>query len=136
MLAILGRVADACSVAKETIAEDAQNIFPKMAAALKHALLGERTALLSLITGDFEYFCWNDPECPVFVAGWFALVDERDRAIEWLERWLDRGSINYPWLAHGDPWLQPLRTEPRFQRLLDRIRPEWERFVPRFRPPD
>jgi hypothetical protein len=23
---------------------------------------------------------------------------------------------------------------PRFQRLLDRVRPEWERFVPRFKP--
>ena len=45
---------------------------------------------------------------------------------------LDRGSINYPMLAKGDPLLQPLRGEPRFQRLLDCIRPEWERFVPRF----
>jgi hypothetical protein len=56
----------------------------------------------------------------------------RDGALDWLERLLDRGSINYPMLAHGDPMLQPLRSEPRFQRLLDRIRPEWEHFDPRF----
>jgi hypothetical protein len=30
-------------------------------------------------------------------------------------------------LAHG---------EPRFQRLLDRIRPDWKRFVPRFQGTD
>ena len=35
-------------------------------------------------------------------------------------------------LAHGDPLLANLRGEPRFQRLLDRVRPEWEAFVPRF----
>jgi hypothetical protein len=70
------------------------------------------------------------------MAGWFALVNERERALDWLEHWVDRGSINYPMLAHGDPLLQPLRGEPRFQRLLDRVRPEWERFVPRFQAVD
>ena len=37
-------------------------------------------------------------------------------------------------LAHGDPLLERLRGDPRFQRLLDRVRPEWESFVPRFQP--
>ncbi len=39
-------------------------------------------------------------------------------------------------LARSDPLLEPPRGEPRFQRLLDRIHPEWERFVPRFKAPD
>jgi serine/threonine protein kinase len=50
------------------------------------------------------------------------------------ERWLDRGAINYPLLAHIDPFFEPLRRELRFQRLVDRIKPEWEQFVPRFGP--
>ena len=132
MLARLGRIADACSAAEEIVAENAQDVWAQLAQALKHALLGEREPLVALITGEFESFCWNDPEAPEWIAGWFALVNERDRALRWLEHWVDRGSINYPALAHGDPLLQPLRGEPRFQRLLDRVRPEWERFVPRF----
>ncbi|MCX6633839.1 MAG: tetratricopeptide repeat protein, partial [Acidobacteria bacterium] len=132
MLARLGRIADACSAAEEIAVENAQDVWAQLAQALKHALLGEREPLVALITGEFESFCWNDPEIPEWFAGWFALVNERDRALRWLEHWVDRGSINYPMLAHGDPLLQPLRGEPRFQRLLDRVRPEWERFVPRF----
>jgi hypothetical protein len=84
------------------------------------------------MSGDLESYCWNDPECPVFIAGQFGLIGERERALQWLGHWVDRGSINYPMLAHGDPLLQPLRGEPRFQGLLDRVRPQWERFVPLF----
>jgi serine/threonine protein kinase len=54
------------------------------------------------------------------------------RALDWLEHWIDRGSINYPKLTNGDPLLANLRGKPRFQRLLDRIRPTWESFIPRF----
>jgi len=37
-------------------------------------------------------------------------------------------------LARIDPFFEPLRGELRFQRLLDRVKPEWERFEPRFGP--
>jgi serine/threonine protein kinase/tetratricopeptide (TPR) repeat protein len=132
VLARLGRIGDACRVAEETVAENAEDAIAQLVTAFKHALLGEREALLALITGKFEASSWHDPECPEWFAGWFALVNEHDRALDWLEHWVDRGNINYPMLAHGDPLLQSLRGEPRFQRLLDRVRPEWERFVPRF----
>jgi non-specific serine/threonine protein kinase len=133
MLAKLGRTPEACSLAEEYAAENEWNIGVQQATASKHAWRGEREPLLAAVTGELESFVWNDPEWPEWFAGLFALVNERDRALQWLERWIDRGSFNYPMLAHGDPWLQPLRGEPRFQRLLDRIRPEWERFVPRLK---
>jgi tetratricopeptide (TPR) repeat protein len=134
MMARLGSMEDACRVADETISENPEDAWAWLVTALKHALLGEREYLLSKLTDEFGAICWNDPEGPQWAAGWLALVNERDRALDWLERWVDRGSINYPLLAHGDPLLEPLRGLPRFQRLLDRVRPEWESFVPRFQP--
>jgi serine/threonine protein kinase/tetratricopeptide (TPR) repeat protein len=134
MLARLGRNDEACMAAEETLEEDNEDAFAREVTAFRHALCGEREALLASLAGPGQSYLWNDPETPEWAAGWLALVGEKEKALDWLEHWIDRGSSNYPMLAHGDPLLQSLRGEPRFQRLLDRIRPEWEQFVPRFQP--
>jgi serine/threonine protein kinase/tetratricopeptide (TPR) repeat protein len=136
MLARLGRCDEACKAADETLEENSEDIFAVMVTAFRHALLGERVSLLAVLEGPGRSFLWNDPEAPEWAAGWLALVDEKEKALDWLDHWIDRGSINYPMLARGDPLLEGLRAEPRFQRLLDRIRPEWERFTPRFQSSD
>jgi len=35
-------------------------------------------------------------------------------------------------LVRIDPFSEPLGGQLRFQRLLDRVKPQWERFEPRF----
>ena len=82
--------------------------------------------------GPARELLWTDSECPLWTAGWLAQVEERELALDWLEHWVDRGSFNYPMLAHGDPLLENLRGEARFGRLIERVRPMWEAFVPRF----
>jgi len=49
-------------------------------------------------------------------------------ALEWLEHGLDIGAINYPFLAKLDPWLANIRSDPRFQKLMERVKYEWEHF--------
>jgi eukaryotic-like serine/threonine-protein kinase len=130
----LGRTVDAITAADRVAAESPTAPHVVLHNAYRHAVRGERDALAGLISGELESALWNDGEAPEWFAGLFGLVGDRDRAFRWLERWIDRGAINYPLLAHGDPLLEPLRKELRFQRLLDRIKPEWEAFVPRFQP--
>jgi len=60
------------------------------------------------------------------MAAFCAMIDARDQAIDWLERAARRGFINYPMLAEYDPFLKRLRGEPRFARLLDEVKREWE----------
>ena len=133
-LAWLGRTADACRVADETIAQDPGDMFGRAVAALKHALLGQAAPVLDFANGPLRPYLWNDAEWPWWLAGWLTLVHEHDQAYVWLDRWLKRGAINYPMLARIDPFFEPLRGDLRFQRLLDRVKPEWERFEPRFGP--
>jgi eukaryotic-like serine/threonine-protein kinase len=134
MLARLGRSEEACGAAADTVAENSRDAIAMMVTAFRHALRGEREALLASLDDRARSFLWNDAEGPEWVASWLALVGEKEKALDWLEHWIERGAFNYPMLEHGDPLLQSLRGIPRFQRLLDRVRPEWERFVPRFQP--
>jgi TolB-like protein len=60
----------------------------------------------------------------------FALMGMRDRALFWLRASIDRGFINYPYLADHDPAFRPLRNDPRFEYLLNSVRERWERFEP------
>jgi TolB-like protein/thioredoxin-like negative regulator of GroEL len=58
----------------------------------------------------------------------FALADNRTAALRWLQRSIDRGFINYPFLARHDPCLRRLRRDVRFQRLLQQVRLRWRAF--------
>ena len=51
-----------------------------------------------------------------------------DRALDWLAIAIDRGFINYPFLAQHDPFFATLRSDPRFQELMETVRDRWERF--------
>jgi len=56
------------------------------------------------------------------------LIDEKDEAIDWLEEVVKWGFINYPFLNEIDPFLENIRSEPRFKKLMKRVKHEWENF--------
>jgi len=68
-----------------------------------------------------------DAEAPTrYQRAWYAAqalvaIGERERAVEMLSRATADG-INLWWIAH-DPYLRPLRSDPRFQRMIDEVRP-------------
>jgi len=134
LLARAGRLDDALRAAEADAA--AQHSFSAWSAMLAHALRREGSRVVSVAEGPAHELLWTDAESPLFAGGCLALAGECERALDWLERWVDRGSFNYPLLAQGDPLLESVRGEPRFRRLLDRVRPVWENFVPRFASPD
>jgi DNA-binding winged helix-turn-helix (wHTH) protein/TolB-like protein len=51
----------------------------------------------------------------------FAQLGEADESLTWLERAADTGFPCYPWFEK-DPLLDPVRSTPRFARLLDRLK--------------
>jgi serine/threonine protein kinase/tetratricopeptide (TPR) repeat protein len=57
---------------------------------------------------------------PWMVAGIYAGLGEKDKAIEWLERAYKDRSPNIT-LLKVDPWFDSLRSDPRFQDLLRRM---------------
>jgi len=62
------------------------------------------------------------------LAGFFALLDEKKEALDWLENAVDRGIKNYPFINRLDPFLANIRGEERFKKLMERVKYEWEHF--------
>jgi tetratricopeptide (TPR) repeat protein len=69
-----------------------------------------------------EWWSWHVAEC-------FAVIDDRERAIDWLENAFQRGFRNYPYLAtHPTTLFRRLDDHPRLQELLGRMKTAWEQF--------
>ncbi len=65
------------------------------------------------------------------MASAYSLLGLRDDAMRWLRISIDRGFINYPYLAELDPFLADLRQDPEFVQLMVELRPRWQALVAR-----
>jgi TolB-like protein/tRNA A-37 threonylcarbamoyl transferase component Bud32 len=130
MLAANGRreegVAMLDAVARDTSAMAWARLAPAMACALR----GERDELLRIMTPELRAAAKWDEIFAWWVADCFALVNEPETAIDFVERAVEFGFINAPWLSKYEPFLANLRGEPRFGRLMERVRRAWGAFEP------
>ena len=67
-----------------------------------------------------EYLAWH-------LGAGYALVGETERALAWLDHAANMGFVNYPFLL-ADPLLEPIRGEPGFGLLAERVKRDWEAF--------
>lgn len=119
--------------------EEAAAILGKSAEALRGTALGREAAFLQFgLRGDRERALPLAPAtgdaiqnefAAMFAADAFAAIGCRDEAIGWVGNAVDRGFINYPFLAEYDPFLETVRREPGFTRLLAAVKPRWEAVV-------
>ena len=81
--------------------------------------LGETAALVTAV-------CWASSSVA------FGAASQRigSLSVNWLRVAVDRGYINHPFLARYDPCLEQVRSEPRFQQLLELVRERWRSFEP------
>ena len=86
----------------------------QLAVLFRHLLSGNRAEAVRAIEN------WGSRLQPQVKASYYALLGDKDRAIELLENGLDEG---YPGVMWANAWLsfEPLRDDPRFQDLLLRM---------------
>ena len=86
----------------------------QLAVLFRHLLSGNRAEAVRAIE------TWGSRLQPQVKASYYALLGDKDRAIELLENGLDEG---YPGVMWANAWLsfEPLRDDPRFQDLLLRM---------------
>ena len=102
--------------------------FSELLRFSRFAVQGRKDQAIAALSDGVKHYCWVDPDLPWLMAGLYSAMKEKDEAFRWLKRAIDRGWINYPLFAEQDPLYENIRNDARFQKLMDRIRPEWERF--------
>ena len=127
-LAYMDKIDEAGLIFDQIAREQPGGFFADLSLALKYALGGKKSEALRQLdsnprlqnTRDFQYVYWIT-EC-------YALIDEKERALDWLERDVDLGMINYPLMNELDPFLKNIRGEERFRKLMARAKKEWDDF--------
>jgi TolB-like protein/Flp pilus assembly protein TadD len=101
----------------------------RVALFLTHAAAGESRQALALLSPELESVAGASDMFARFLAQGFAWAGMQAAALKWLQTAVDRGFINYPFLARHDPSFKALRGEPKFRELLAAVRNRWERFT-------
>jgi len=104
------------------------HVHTKLALMLKHGLQGDKERALHDMTDDFREWCRGEGGWSSFIAHSFALLNEKEEALDWLEHAVNQGYIDYPYFSKNDPYLENVRREPRFKKLMERVKHEWENF--------
>jgi TolB-like protein len=117
------------SAVVESFPSDVRDTVPaRITFFLALSAAGKPREAQAMLTPQIESAAGAADVFPRFLAQGFALAGMTDPALRWLELAVDRGFINYPFLARHDPFFKPLRREPRFKRLLEVVRSRWEAF--------
>ncbi|HJP60253.1 MAG TPA: tetratricopeptide repeat protein [Gemmatimonadaceae bacterium] len=128
MLAANGRRDEAIVIFDAVARETPLIAWTQLAPAMACALRGDREGVRRAITPELRAAAWWDDIFSRWAADCFALVNERDSALDFLERAVDFGYINSPFLSQHEPFLANIRGEPRFVRLMERVHRGWEAF--------
>jgi TolB-like protein/Tfp pilus assembly protein PilF len=89
------------------------------ALAVAEAASGDRAAALAIVQ-DLERRVGTELVPPVQIAQAYAGLGDATRGLQWLNRGIDEHDIYIP-ENFFDPLLDPLRTDPRFARVLERM---------------
>ena len=103
-------------------AEQAQTGF------LLHALGGDRERALAYATDTHRNGISNEFSARVALDG-YALLGMQEEGVWWLRRAVELGYLHWPNMAEGAVFLESLRGTREFQRVLDEVKPRWEKLV-------
>jgi eukaryotic-like serine/threonine-protein kinase len=128
ILALDGRVDEAVEKLEAMSSGSDESFFFQLGRFYGHALRGDKDAALGCVSEDLRSAAIVDMNYAWIMAQAYALIDKIPTSLEWLNAAVERGFINYPLLHHLDPFLQNVRGEPGFARLMQSTRQQWEAF--------
>jgi len=129
ILAFNNKLEEAYRIFDELNKKHPKNMFAPVGQCYKFALQGEKEKAIQLMSeGVKEKARTKNLYLAQIMAECDALIGEKDEAITSLECAVNLGAINYPLYSEVDPFLENIRGEERFKKLMERVKHEWENF--------
>ena len=119
-LAYAGRIDQALAALDDADRRFPETAFGSYARSFGHGLRGNAELAVKAISPELEVVGQHSVMFARELAHCYALAGERERALDWLERAIELGMWNVPFLAEHDRFLDPIRSSPRFSILLER----------------
>jgi len=119
---------DAISIIDQGLSSSYKDIWTQLSHFLKLAIQGDKKNILHLLTDDFLESTRRDLQSSYHIAAFYSFLNQKEPAIEWLENSVSQGFFNYPLMDKIDPFLENIRGEDRFKKLMERVKHEWENF--------
>jgi serine/threonine-protein kinase len=105
-----------------------RSVWAELGLFLRYALKGDKEQALESVTDRLRVATRRNEFLPLLMAECYALIDEIETAIDWLEEAVKWGCKHYRFLNEYGPLLENVRGEERFKRLMERVKHESEAF--------
>ena len=128
ILASNNLIKDALAILKLLPDDAPPNPLNKVYRALNFALQGEKEKALACLNSDVTNTAWYDVNWAWILTDLYALINMKQEAYHWLERSITIGLINYPFLSNHDPFIESLRGDDRFKKLMNDVKKKWKVF--------
>jgi non-specific serine/threonine protein kinase len=129
MIFILTHRPEDASRGVETLEKDIPgSYFARSMRLFLDAYEGKKASVEKIMTPDFAAATKQDYQYSTIVASAYAVLGERDKALDWLENAIDEGFNNYIYISQHDPFLKSLGEEERFKELMRRAKANCDQF--------
>jgi len=119
---------EAFKIIDDIVKDAPQSIPSSFGLFMKHAVKGEREKAVRSLSEEAIKLAKIDHIYSWFASQFYSLLDMKEEAFDYLENAVNRGRIDYPFLSKRDSFLENIRSEPRFKKLMERVKHEWENF--------
>lgn len=119
---------EAYKFAEKNINEPARDSWSHLSIFLKYVIKGEKNKLLQTMNPEFVRIHQLDPQSSYLISSLYSTIGEKEESIKWLENSVRGGFINYPFMNELDPFLENIRGEEQFRKIMQRVKQTWESY--------
>ena len=108
--------------------EPARDSWNHLSIFLKYVIKGDKDKLVQTMNPEFVRIHMSDPQSSYLISALYSFIGEKEESLKWLEISIGGGFMIYPFMNEFDPFLENIRGDERFRKLMKRVKQIWESY--------